>query len=275
MAIKNAAKSRVPHPLRSILYFEFRENIRNKWLLMYGLSFFLLCGAILYLGASDPLQASGSLLNLILLLVPLFSFVFGSLSFTDSLPFSEILIAQPLSRRAIYCGKWLGLSVGLSLSFLVGMGLASLFQLNAEQGGFASYFFLLWLGVLLTFAFVSLAFLLANLVRKRELIFGWVLLFWFAFYVLYDLMVMGVALAFGDYPLEIPMLLLMFLNPIDLARVLLLMQMDLSAMMGFSGAIFQKYLGHHAGMALGSLALLLWIALPAYGGLKRFERRDL
>lgn len=266
---------RKPHALRSILYFEFRENIRNKWLLIYGLSFFLLCSAILRLGASDPLQASGSLLNLVLLLVPLFSFVFGSLSFTDSLPFSEILIAQPLSRRAIYGGKWLGLCLGLSASFLLGMGLASLFQFNAEQGGFGSYFFLLWLGVLLTFAFVSLAFLLANLLRKRELIFGWVLLFWFAFYVLYDLMVMGVALIFGDYPLQIPMLLLMFLNPIDLARVLLLMQMDLSAMMGFSGAVFKKYLGHASGMALGSFVLLLWIALPAYWGLKRFEKKDL
>ncbi len=263
------------HPLWSILFFEFRENIRNKWLLIYGLSFFLLCGVILYVGASDPLQASGSLLNLVLLLVPLFSFVFGSLSFTESLPFSEVLIAQPVTRRAIFWGKWLGLSLGLSLSFLLGMGLASLFQFNFSQHGFLSYFYLLWLGVLLTFVFVSLAFFLANLIRKRELIFGWVLLFWFMFYVLYDFVVMGFTLIFGDYPLQVPMLILVFLNPIDLVRVLLLMQIDLSAMMGFSGALFQKYFGHFNGMILGSITLIAWIMIPAYLGMKRFEKRDL
>ena len=134
--------SKKVHPLWSILYFEFRENIRNKWLFIYGLSFFLLCGIILYVGASDPLQASGSLLNLVLLLVPLFSFVFGSLSFTGSLPFSEVLIAQPVTRRAIFFGKWLGLSLGLSSSFVIGMGFASLFQFNLSQRGFLSYFYL-------------------------------------------------------------------------------------------------------------------------------------
>ncbi|MFO1519846.1 MAG: ABC transporter permease subunit [bacterium] len=268
-------KKAFENPVVTIAFFEFRENIRNKWLLVYGLSFLLFSALITYMGASDPLQASGSLLNLMLLLVPLFSLVFGSISFSESLPFSEVLVAQPISRRQIFLGKWLGLGAGLSLSFLLGMGLGSLIQMNLAQKGFGSYFFLLFLGILLTFVFLSISFHMVNVARKRELIFGLVLVNWFFFFVLYDLIVMGVALAFGDYPLEIPMLIFVFLNPIDLARVLLLMQIDLSALMGYSGALFEKYLGATHGMIAGSLALVLWVLLPAVLGLRSFRKKDL
>jgi len=268
-------KSFTRNPVFTIALFEFRENIRNKWLLVYGVSFLLFSGLITYMGASDPLQASGSLLNLMLLLVPLFSLVFGSISFSESLPFNEILVAQPISRRQIFLGKWLGLGAGLSLSFLTGMGLGSLIQLNLAQKGFGSYFFLLALGILLTFVFLSISFHMVNVARKRELIFGLVLINWFFFFVLYDLIVMGVALIFGDYPLEIPILILVFLNPIDLARVLLLMQIDLSALMGYSGALFEKYLGHTHGMFIGILFLMAWVFVPAWLGLRSFKKRDL
>ncbi len=266
---------RARHPFMTIAWFEFRENIRNTWLAIYGASFLVFSALITYAGANEPLQASASLLNLVLLLVPLFSLVFGSLSFSESLPFHEILVALPLQRRSIYWGKWIGLGLGLSLSFLMGMGLGSLLQLNPTQQGFGGYFLLLALGVLLTFIFLGLAFLVVNLARRRELIFGWILLAWFGFFVAYDAMVVGIVLLFGDYPLEGPMLTLVFLNPIDLVRVMLLLHMDLAAMMGYSGAIFQKYLGQQTGLLTGGLALLLWIWLPAWLGLKSFERKDL
>ncbi|MDO8526579.1 MAG: ABC transporter permease subunit [Deltaproteobacteria bacterium] len=262
-------------PLATIALFEFYENIRNKWLLIYALSFLLFSGIITYIGASDPLQASASLLNLVLLLVPLFSLVFGSLSFAESLPFHEMLVSLPISRRDIFLGKWIGLGVGLSLSFLLGMGLGSLLQMNLSQTGFGSYTLLLLLGVLLTFVFLSIAFWVVNVVRKKELVFGWMLLLWFFFFILYDALVFGVVLLFGDYPLEGPMLLMTFLNPIDLSRVILLLKIDLSAMMGYSGALFQKYLGNFFGMALGLTALGLWIFIPTFFGLKRFQKRDL
>ena len=263
------------NPIVTIAIFEFRENIRNRWLLVYCFSFLLFSGIITYIGLADPLAASASLLNLVLLLVPLFSLVFGSISFSESISFHEILVALPISRRDIFLGKWLGLGAGLNVSFLIGMGLGSLVQMNIQSQGFGSYFLLLLLGVLLTFVFSSIAFFVANLARKKELIFGWMLLLWFFFFILYDVLVMGMVLVFGDYPLEVPMLVFVFLNPIDLARVLLLLKIDLAAMMGYSGAIFQKYLGNIGGIGLGSAALLVWIALPAWLGLRSFEKRDL
>ena len=262
-------------PLITIAVFEFYENIRNKWLFIYGLTFLALSALIVYLGVSDPLQAAGSLLSLVLLLVPLFSLVFGSISFSESLRFAEVLISQPISRRDIYLGKLLGLSSGLMLSFIFGMGLGTVFQVGLHESGTANYVLLLILGCLLTLTFLSLAFFLATVVRKRELLFGWVLLAWFGCFVLYDLVVVGVALLFGNYPLEIPMLIFVFFNPIDLARVVFLVHSDLSAMMGYSGAVFQKYLGHNAGVGLGAAVMLLWAIIPSWLGLAAFKRRDL
>lgn len=262
-------------PLKVIALFEFRENIRNIWLLVYGLSFFLFGGAITYLGADDPLKASASLLNLVLLLVPLFSLLFGGISFSEALPFHEILAALPISRRDIFLGKWIGLSSGLSLSFLLGMGGGSLIQLQTGQTGFSSYALLLLLGVFLTFIFSSISFYVVNRVRKKEMIFGWILLLWFFFFVFFDLLMIGVVLVFGDYPLEIPMFALVCLNPIDLARVMLLLKMDLAAMMSFSGALFQKYLGNAFGILTGGALLTLWTAIPAWMALRAFEKKDL
>lgn len=262
-------------PLVTIAVFEFYENIRNKWLFIYGLTFLVLSALIIYLGITDPLQAAGSLLSLVLLLVPLFSLVFGSISFSESLSFVETLVSQPISRSDIYIGKLLGLGAGLTLSFILGMGIGTSFQIGTFEAGLGNYILLLALGCLLTLIFLSLAFCLATIVRKRELLFGWVLLAWFGCFVLYDLVVVGVVLLFGDYPLEIPMLVLVFFNPIDLARVILLVHSDLSAMMGYSGAVFQKYLGQGWGVGLGVGAMVLWSLIPAVLGLSFFKRRDL
>ncbi|MBI2343589.1 MAG: ABC transporter permease subunit [Deltaproteobacteria bacterium] len=259
----------------TIALFEFHENIRNWWLLTYCAAFLVLGVLITSVGSADPLRASASLLNLVLLLVPLFSLVFGSLSFSEALSFHAVLVALPISRRDIFLGKWLGLGTGLTLSFVIGIGLGALWQLHLSRTGLGSYLLLLALGVVLTFVFLSIAFLMVNLARRRELVFGWMLLLWFSVFVLYDLLIMGIVLVFGEYPLEVPMLLAVLANPIDLARVIFLLHNDLSAMMGYSGAVFQQYLGEATGIGVAGASGLLWVLVPFVLGLRRFQRRDL
>jgi len=52
------------------------------------------------------------------------------------------------------------------------------------------------------------------------------------------------------------------LNPIDLARILILLKLDVSALMGFTGAVFRKFLGTGLGMSIAFGVLLLWVVLP-------------
>jgi len=90
----------------------------------------------------------------------------------------------------------------------------------------------------------------------------------------YDgLVLIGVAL-FADYPLERPMLVLTFANPIDLGRVLLLLRLDVAALMGYTGAVFQRFFGGSFGTAAAGLALVVWIAAPVALGARSFARKD-
>jgi Cu-processing system permease protein len=91
--------------------------------------------------------------------------------------------------------------------------------------------------------------------------------------VLYDAAVLIAVVQFADYPLERPMLLAMLANPIDLARVLMLEQFDVAALLGYTGAVFQRFLGG-AGSLVAASAILLWIALPAVAGARLFHRKD-
>lgn len=53
--------------------------------------------------------------------------------------------------------------------------------------------------------------------------------------------VLSVIQLLTDYPLEKATLTLVLLNPVDLGRILMLMQLDISALMGYTGAFFQQF----------------------------------
>ena len=92
--------------------------------------------------------------------------------------------------------------------------------------------------------------------------------------VLYDGLVLLVATLFADWPLETPMLVLSLLNPVDLARVLLLLSVDVAALMGYTGAVFERFFGGAFGLTVAGVALVTWAALPFLLGLRGFSRKD-
>ena len=259
------------HPLMVIALFEFKESVRNRWLILYGAAFLIFGNLILFLSGENDVRAASSLLSLMLLLGPLFSLMFGSISFTDSLGFVELLAAQPIRRSDIYLGKLLGLGTGLSLSFMLGMGTGVLMR----QGFSGSVLLLLVPGALLTFASVALSFLAANLSRRREVVFGMVLAVWFYLFVLHDLLIFGMVTLLGSYPLKVPLMIMVALNPIDLIRVLVALRLDMSAMMGYSASLFQDFFGGWTGILVGATLMAAWIGVPVYAGLHLFQRRNL
>ena len=97
---------------------------------------------------------------------------------------------------------------------------------------------------------------------------------WLGFAVLYDGLVLLVVLAFGDYPLESPLLALTVLNPVDLGRVLLLLQFDIAALMGYTGAVFKQFFGNGGGILAAAVALMGWIGAPVLLGSRTFRRKD-
>jgi Cu-processing system permease protein len=92
--------------------------------------------------------------------------------------------------------------------------------------------------------------------------------------VVYDGFVLFVLAVFSNRPLEHVTLGLMMANPIDIARVALLLRFDGAAMMGYTGAVFLRFFGGAEGVAITTAALALWIAVPVTIGVRAFQRKD-
>jgi Cu-processing system permease protein len=133
---------------------------------------------------------------------------------------------------------------------------------------------LLATGVLLTLSFTAIACCVAFFVEDRLRGLSLALAVWLVLGVLYDGIVLALVTALADRPLEKPLLALTFANPIDLARVLLLLRLDVAALMGYTGAAFQRFFAAGAGAALAITALALWAVVPVAVGARRFRRKD-
>ena len=211
-----------------------------------------------------------SLLNIVLIIVPLFSLLFSTIYIYNSAEFIELLVSQPLQRKNIWLSFSIGLALSLSLAFIIGIGLPVLiFQFNAIG------FLLFIVGILLSIIFVAIALWAAVQIRDKAKGIGMAILLWIYFSLLFDGFVLFLLFQFSDYPLEKPMILVSALNPIDLGRILILLKLDISAMMGYTGAIFKDFFGTIAGVAIAFMTLALWIAIPLYYSTRKFNRKDL
>ena len=256
-----------------VVRFQLHDLVRNRWLLGYTIVLLGLTSALLWLGGGGE-RAIVSLLDVVLILVPLASVMFGTLYLYNAREFIELLLAQPVGRPAMFTGLYAGLTLPLVGSFGLGIGLPLLVSSATVSIPAQALIILLATGILLTLIFTAVAFLLALRFEDRARGLGAALAVWLGFTVLYDGLVLLVVLAFGDYPLESPLLALTVLNPVDLGRVLLLLQFDIAALMGYTGAVFQRFFGDALGMATAMVALFIWVLLPLAIGLRWFRRRD-
>jgi Cu-processing system permease protein len=256
-----------------VVRYELRDLGRSRWVLGYALLLLLLTDALLRFGGGGP-RAVLSLLNVVLVFVPLVSIVFGAMYLYGARDFIELLLAQPVGRTALFAGLYGGLAAPLAAAFVLGVGLPFLWGGTGDGSLAGPLAMLLAAGVLLTLVFTALAFLVSLLFEDRAKGLGAALLVWLAATALYDAVLVLVAVAFGDRALELPLIGLTLLNPVDLGRVLLLLQFDTAALMGYTGAVFERFFGSELGAAITAAALILWCAGPLGLALHRFRRQD-
>jgi Cu-processing system permease protein len=117
-------------------------------------------------------------------------------------------------------------------------------------------------GVFLTFIFSAFAFLIAMNNENRLKGFGISILFWLIMAFVYDGIFLISLIVFQEYPVEKFAIFLSTLNPVDLSRILIMLKLDLSALMGYTGALFQKFFGTSLGIIISYSALLIWSVIP-------------
>ncbi len=249
-----------------------RDLTRNRWIAAYMLGFLLIAEGLFWFGGTGP-QVALSLLNVVLLVVPLVALIFGTIHVYASREFVELLLAQPVPRRQLFIGQFLGLALPLSGAFAVGAGIPFAWHAGAGTGG-GALLALFTAGVALSVCFAAVATWIALSTDDRLKGVGLALGVWLATTVVYDGLVLGASAAFSEYSLERPLLALMAGNPVDLARVLVLTQLDVSALMGYTGALFERTFGTGIGTTVAVATLLAWCAAPLALAARRFQRRD-
>jgi Cu-processing system permease protein len=254
--------------LRLVKYI-LLDIIQNRMVIGYAL-FLLAVSLGLFSLNDDPVKGLVSLLNIALIVTPLASIVFSTIHFYNSGEFIEVMAAQPVRRSLIIWAEFWSLSLALVTAVGIGMGIPVLIYAPAATG---LELILATMG--LTVIFVSLAMYVSVRTRDKAKGIGGVLLLWFLFALLYDALVLLLMFMFSDYPFEKAVLALVALNPIDLARVTVLLQLDIAALMGYTGALFREFLGTVNGIVFASCILTIWSVLPVLIAVRLFNRKDL
>ncbi len=252
-----------------VIKYIFYDILRTRFIILYAAFLFISTCSLFQLD-SDSNKVVLSLLNIVLMVVPLVSVVFTTIHFFNSYEFIELMLAQPVHRKFIFLGEYMSVAVSLCMAYIIGIGVPSLL-FSADSSAIT----LLFTGIILTLVFVSLAFLSSVLTRDKAKAIGIALLFWFYFSLLYDGLLLWVVYSFPDYPLEKVTLALIAFNPVDLARIIMLLQLDISALMGYTGAFYKEFFGSNTGMIFSTSILILWIILPIWAALRIFLKKDL
>jgi len=245
------------------------DILRNKIIIAYSL-FLLVISMSLFSMEENSSKAILSLLNIVLIVVPLVSMVFATIHWYNSYEFIELMLTQPLSRKKVFLSEYFGIGSSLSTAFLIGVGLPVCIYEPTASG-----FSLVLVGVLLTLCFTSFAFLASVKSKDKARGIGAALLLWFYFALIYDGLIMLVLFAFSDYPLEKVIMVMLTLNPVDLGRVFIMLQMDVSALMGASGAIVKSFFESSTGLIITLSIMILWIVAPLLLAIRSFNKKDL
>lgn len=250
---------------------EWRDARRNRWFVLYTGAFAALALALAWLALSGVGsygfagfgRTGASLVNLVLLIVPLMGLTLGALSLAGERERGTLLylLAQPVTGFEVLMGKYLGLALSICATLLLGFGLSGL--LIAWQGGGAqigAYLALVALAFLLALSSLSLGFLVSAATRKASTAVGLALFLWLLLVFFGDLGLMGTALVLrlgiGD------LFALALVNPLQVFKMAAILAIRSSLeVLGPAGIYALRTYGSRL-MPLLLTLLLAWTIVP-------------
>ncbi len=256
-----------------ILKYSFFDLMRSRWSYVY-FAFYLALGFVLLFLNNDVNKAVITLMNIIIVLTPLIGTIFGVMYYYNSKEFTELLLAQPIKRSTIFTGQYLGISISLTLSLILGLGIPFLLYGLFMSSAIFEFTLLLVVGTMLNFIFVALAFNIALSNENKIKGFGYAILMWLFLAVIYDGVFLISLVMLNEYPLDKFALFATMFNPIDLSRILILLKLDISALLGYTGAVFKKFFGTDLGFLLSFAVMILWVILPVWRIRGKLKKKD-
>ena len=260
---------------------ELRDALRNRWFALYSAAFVLLAlafstlalagaGAVGFAGYG---RTAATLINLVLLVVPLMALSIGAQSLAGERERGTLgyLLAQPVSRGEVFLGKAVGLGLGLLASLALGFGLSGVAMALGGAGASdpTSYVQLMLLAFVLGTAMLGVGLLVSAVARTTGMAHGLALVLWLGFVFLGDLGMMGTAVV-----LRLPvdsLLLLALANPLQVFKMAAVLGINATLdVLGPAGIYATQRYGA-ALMPIFVAALALWVLVPAMLAYGRFS----
>ena len=261
---------------------EMRDALRNRWFVLYAIAFAGLSLALAWMALSGAGQyglagfgrTSASMVNLVLLIVPLMGLTLGALSLAGERESGSLLylMAQPISQAELLLGKFWGLSLALVAALSLGFGGTAVFiALNGGGAEVTTYLVLLLLSCLLALGSLSLGFLLSAMVQKGSTAVGLALFLWLLLVFFGDLGVMGTALALQFNVQQL--LAIALINPLQIFKIAAILDIRNNLeVLGPAGIYaFRTYGNQLLPLLIG--LLLVWVIVPFVIANYLFQKR--
>jgi len=230
-------------------------------------------------GVQDFARTAASLVQLVLLVVPLMALLLGVVALSGERGSLELLFAQPLARRDILLGKLLGLLAALAGAEAIGFGAAGvLIYWKTDEVGLSSYLLLVAGAGVLTAIFLGIAGAIASGTpgRRRTRALALALVVWFCAVVFLDLLALGLCTLLPSGTASRLLILSVLVNPASALRTAELLLLEGTAAFGAASLALLRFthgaLG--AGLALGG-SLLVWLVAPVLVAMRRLRAADL
>lgn len=273
-----------PVNILTIARKELRDALRNRWFVLFTIAFAGLALALSALSQpsgtelrlSSYSRTAASLINLVLLFVPLISLTLGTSGLASDRETGALayLLAQPVNHTEVLMGKYVGTAVALMASLMLGFGVAGVaLTMQGQSSDPGSYILTVLFACLLALAMLSVGFLIGVLVRKTSTavtggLFAWLLLVFVG-----DLGLMG-ATVVTQMPIQ-SVFWIASINPLQMFKISAIL--NIQANLEVLGPV-GIYATEQYGMTLLPMmiiGLLLWILLPLALALFVFSNHSL
>jgi len=218
---------------------EILDNIRNKWVIILTIIFTALtllasyAGSIMSSGWQDLSGTISSMIVLVQYLISIIALILGYSAIIGEIESGSMnsLLSLPTTRNEILLGKFFGLGTILSISILIGFGLAGIvIGLNVGSVNYGEYFFFIAASILMGLIFLSIGFCISTIFKKRSSAMGVAIFTWIFFAIIWIFIITAIVLATNpdlfnvdpsqspdEFEMEIPEIIYTsdFFNPIS------------------------------------------------------------
>ncbi|MGB7291595.1 MAG: ABC transporter permease subunit [Thermodesulfobacteriota bacterium] len=255
---------------------EVRESLRNRWFILYTICFSTLAMLLLFLstsreeiaGISGFGRTAASLINLVLLFIPLIALVTGALSISNERENGTLsyLLSHPIMKTEIFFGKFIGLLLSICLSISLGFGLAGIaISMKSGSQDISKFLMISLLSALLAASLLSVGLLISVYSRSGARATGFAVFLWLFFIVISDLGIMGTSVVM-DLGIKQVFTLTLF-NPTEVFKIAsVLILSPRFEILGPVGIYALNTFGQEGLFYLLISVLLLWTLFPLAWG---------